>query len=188
MRKTSWLEALGPSYIERAFQLAAEADPGAQLVYNDYSLETDPGKAQATLTLLRKWKDKGVPVHAVGLQAHLNTDDQFHPLEHFCKEVNQLGLEILITELDVWEKTFAFDKKDRDKRVADKTKEFLDIVFSVATPKQILTWGLSDRYSWLSSAEANDQNPFGRSTRGLPLDENLRRKPMWDVINDHLRQ
>ncbi len=45
LRKDSPFTALGPTFIEDAFRAAHEADPAAQLFYNDYALE-DPGIGQ----------------------------------------------------------------------------------------------------------------------------------------------
>jgi endo-1,4-beta-xylanase len=186
LRQSPWLEALGPSYIARAFRLAATSIPEAQLVYNDYGMDYDPAKAQAILSLLRRLREQNVPVHAVGIQGHLSETQDFSPLAGFCKEVRQLGLEVLITELDVREGPWPVDVAARDRVIAAKTKQFLDIIFSVAPPKQILTWGISDRHTWLAMPQFNPGNLFGRHVRGLPLDENLRRKPMWHVLYERL--
>ncbi|MEJ0062494.1 MAG: endo-1,4-beta-xylanase [Alphaproteobacteria bacterium] len=187
MRDTPWREAMGDSYVEKAFRMAAQADPDAQLVYNDYQIEAGSVKAKAALKLLRGLKDKNVPIHAVGLQAHMHTGSKLDPLENFCKEAKSLGLEVIITELDVFDSARA-TQEENDKRVAAKTKEFLDIISSVAVPKQILTWGLSDRHSWLSNAKWNKSNPTGRRIRGLPLDDNMRRKPMWRALHEFLEK
>ncbi len=187
-RRSPLFAAMGPGYIDLSFRLAAQADPKAQLVYNDFLMEADPPKAQAVLNLLRGLKDRGVPVHAVGLQAHLSTRKKLESLEWFCKGVKDLGLELLVTELDVWESVPADTDEERDRLVADKTRAFLDTIFSVMKPRQILTWGISDRNSWLSNPKANGKNKEGRLVRGLPLDEDFRRKPMWRAIYDVMAQ
>lgn len=192
LRKSPWLEALGPSYIETAFQLAAEADPDAKLIYNDYGAEyNDDGKADLILALLRDLQDKDVPIHGVGIQGHLNTDARADrgKLTEFCKNVRRMGLELLITELDVRDTGPSGDPKRRDRMVADHTKDFLESVLSVIKPAEILTWGLSDRYTWLD--RVSDDPFYGQFThpaRCLPLDADNRRKPMWHVLYDCLRQ
>ena len=79
-RNSLWLDLLGAEWIELAFHLAREADPNALLVYNENWLESDRessrAKRQRVLALLAEWKRRGVPVQALGLQAHLLTDDQ----------------------------------------------------------------------------------------------------------------
>jgi len=41
MRDSLWLKIIGDDYIEKAFTYAHEADPQAQLTYNDYNLENE---------------------------------------------------------------------------------------------------------------------------------------------------
>ena len=45
MRQSLWYKIIGEDYVAKAFQFAHEADPQAQLVYNDYSIE-NPSQAQ----------------------------------------------------------------------------------------------------------------------------------------------
>jgi len=78
LRKSPWLDLIGPEYIELAFQTAAKADPQAKLTYNDYGIELDTQehivKRGQVLLLLRRLKARGVPLHAVGVQSHLQAD------------------------------------------------------------------------------------------------------------------
>jgi endo-1,4-beta-xylanase len=72
LRNTPWLEALGPGYIERAYRLAHDADPGTALVYNEFGLEYalagHERKRRAVLTLLESFRKRGVPCAALGIQ------------------------------------------------------------------------------------------------------------------------
>ena len=70
LRQSPWLKIIGEDYIEKAFQYAHEADPQAQLTYNDYSLENE-AKRKGAVALIAKLKAEGVPVTSVGLQGHL---------------------------------------------------------------------------------------------------------------------
>ncbi len=84
-----WYETIGPSYVADAFEIAHSADPGALLVLNDFGYETvneygdsPVDKQRATLQVVDRLLDKGVPVHALGVQAHLLADrfaERFHP-------------------------------------------------------------------------------------------------------------
>lgn len=188
LRKSPWLAVFGPTYIDRAFQYAAEADPNCQLVYNDWGQESYGKRPEAILNLLRRLKDRGVPVHGVGIQAHLSTRWNFGPQQvtSFCRQVADMGLEVLITELDVSDAKLADDLVQRDEATAERMRIFLEAVSESVKPKQILTWGLSDRYSWLQ--ESNSENPTGRAVRTLPLDRNYKRKAMWKVLHDYFRQ
>lgn len=185
LRDTPWLRALGPGYIEKAFVLAHATDPSARLVYNDYNIEYEPAKADAILNLVKKLKDQGVPLHAVGLQSHLWASRRrlnLPVLSRFCRALAQEGLSIQITELDVRETDFDLPVDERDKRAADVVDVYLDTVFAEAVPTELVFWGLSDRYSWLSKPQFNPENPRGLLNRGLPYDADLRAKPMWHTV------
>jgi GH35 family endo-1,4-beta-xylanase len=101
MRQSPWLKIIGADYLERAFEFAHEADPGAELYYNDYDLEL-PAKRAGAVELLKKLKAEGVPIKAVGLQNHNLMDwpsvaDEDATIDAFAK----LGLRVNVTELDV---------------------------------------------------------------------------------------
>lgn len=69
LRASPWRTIIGDDYVERAFEFAHEADPAAELHYNDYSVENAP-KRNGVIALIRKLQAAGVPVAAVGLQGH----------------------------------------------------------------------------------------------------------------------
>ncbi|HJP92481.1 MAG TPA: endo-1,4-beta-xylanase [Pyrinomonadaceae bacterium] len=101
MRQSPWFKIIGEDYLAKAFQFAHEADPSAELYYNDYDLEL-PAKRKGAVALLGKLKASGVPVVAVGLQNHNlmdwpSTSDEDATIETFA----QLGLKVNITELDI---------------------------------------------------------------------------------------
>ena len=188
-RRGLFYEALGPSYIDLAFRTARAADPEARLAYNDnrYELagEETVRRRKATLALLRGLKERGVPLDVFGTQSHLmaGQDYDFDGLAAFLSQVGDLGLEIHVTELDVSDRLLPADVATRDRTVAKLTRAFLGAVLAVPAVKAVLTWGLTDRYSVL-----NTRKPYKRKrtdgipSRGLPLDHELRRKPMWEAI------
>lgn len=186
LRNTPWLLFLGPDYIEMAFRAAAAADPNALLVYNDYGLDydipEDEAKRVAVLGLLKRLKSRGTPIHAFGMQAHLRGDEnRFNPkkLKTFLRDVADLGLKILITEMDVTDKKLPLDINVRDRIVAGVYEDYLSVVLQEAAVIAVLTWGLSDRYTWL----AKDQPLADRvSVRPLPMDSELRRKLAWNAM------
>lgn len=100
LRRSLWLEIIGPDYIAKAFQYAREADPEAVLRYNDYGLE-NPVKRRKLITLIRSLREQGVPVHAIGTQAHVNVGTTFEAMDAALTEMATLGLPIHVTELDV---------------------------------------------------------------------------------------
>lgn len=186
LRNTPWFKLLGQQYIELAFRTASESDPNAMLVYNDWGLDYDTldGKAKrdAVIELLRRLKSNGTPVHALGIQAHLRGDEaRFDPakLRAFLKEVANLDLKILITEMDVRDQNLPSDISVRDGIVAGVYEDYLSVVLEEPAVIAVLTWGLSDKYSWLSTfAPRSDNAPV----RPLPLDEKHNRKLAWNAI------
>ena len=101
MRQSPWMKIIGADYIVKAFQYAHEADPEAQLYYNDYSLENE-AKRNGAVELIRKLQTVGVPIYAVGLQGHDKID--WPTVEHQDKTITafaNLGIKVNITELDI---------------------------------------------------------------------------------------
>ncbi|MBW4658260.1 MAG: endo-1,4-beta-xylanase [Drouetiella hepatica Uher 2000/2452] len=191
LRITPWFKRLGPDYIELAFWTAAEADPRALLVYNDNGLEYDTSyhdqRRDGVLRLLSDLKSKNVPVKALGIQAHLNQLDekgnrrQFNPdkMRSFLQEVANLGLKILITELDVTDQSLPADLSQRDRIVAETYGEFLSVVLEQPAVIAIITWGLSDAHSWLIDFAPRSD---GLPVRSLPFDADFNRKLAWNAI------
>lgn len=179
LRNSPWLRLAGPGYIELAFREAAKADPHALLVYNETHIEHDTPeldvKRAAVLRLLRNLKQTGVPVHALGIQAHLSASLPFSPkkFERFMSEVAELGLKILITEMDVSAHDIQEPEDVRKRIVGDLYAEFLSTALQNRNLIAVLTWELCDRYSWL--APRTDRQPI----HPLPLDANLNRNPAW---------
>lgn len=185
LRETSWFKFLGPDYIELAFRIAAENDPKALLVYNEaslvYDLRSQEMRRDFTLKLLDKLKSKGTPIHALGIQSHLtghlNILDA-KKLRDFLADVASLGLKIMITELDVNDFELPFDIATRDSLVASKLEEFLSVILEERAVTTVITWGLSDRYTWYSRYKRADSAPV----RPLPLDSDFKPKLAWDAI------
>jgi endo-1,4-beta-xylanase len=101
MRDTPWRKIIGDDYIEKAFQFAHEADPLAQLHYNDFSLEKLP-KRNGALALIKKLQGEGITITAVGLQDHVKMDwPTKAELDETITAFAKLGVKVMITELDV---------------------------------------------------------------------------------------
>jgi endo-1,4-beta-xylanase len=185
LRNTPWLRFLGPDYIELAFRAAAKADPKALLVYNENRLEYDipehENQRHVVLKLLEKLRSKGAPVQALGIQSHLTTRNGLNPkkIREFLREVSGMGLKILVTELDVADKDFPSDVPSRDRMIADVYETYLSAVLDERAVIAVLTWGLSDRYSWLSKYAPRAD---GVPVRPLPLDANFKPKSAWQAI------
>jgi endo-1,4-beta-xylanase len=186
LRNTPWLKFLGLDYIELAFRVAAQADPKALMVYNETGLEydtpRDEARRTAVLKLLEGLKSRGTPLHAFGIQSHLlGSETNFNPkkLRKFLADVASLDLKILVTELDVTDKDLPKDPKIRDRIVASAYEDYLSVVLDEKAVIAVLTWGLSDRDTWLSQyAPRRD----GAPVRPLPFDSNLQPKLAWNAM------
>ena len=187
LRDCLWLKRFGPEYIDLAYHAAKQADPSALLVYNDWGCEggeawNDEFRA-ATLRFLESALARKVPIEALGLQGHLNAYgarvDQ-KKLRGFLDEVRAMGLCLLVTEHDVDDSGGPADTAARDRAVADASARFLDVMLDNDSTIAVLTWGLSDRY--LKAPGGLRAMFSGYSPRKLPLDANLKRKPMWGAI------
>ena len=100
-RKTKFYEILGKEYIPYAFQCAHEADPEAELYYNDYGMNV-PGRRDSVAALVRSLKEKGIRIDAVGMQGHMGMD--YPTVEDFEKSLLAFaatGAKVMITEWDM---------------------------------------------------------------------------------------
>jgi len=191
LRTSNWFKLLGRDYISIAFRTAAETDPKALLTYNDYDLEDDtPYHAKrraATLGLLRWMRDTHVPIHAVGLQSHMKARREgkphWEPFHEFLNQVAQLELQLFVTEFDMNDKELPADIQARDAQVAALGKDYLQNVLQHPQLRAVLTWGLSDRDTWLTGFDKRDD---GLPQRPLPFDENLKPAPLFHAMLEAL--
>lgn len=190
LANSRWLQWLGPDYIDLAFRAAAEADPQAILVYNDNRMDssTEDGEAKrvAVLKLLESLKSKGTPIHALGMQSHIWVRDQapLNPkkIRAFVREVADMGLKIMVTELDVQDLRLPQDIEVRDRIVAQAYEDYLTAVLDESAVIAVITWGLSDRYTWLNNPKYGGERKEGIKARPLPLDAQLNRKLAWNAM------
>jgi endo-1,4-beta-xylanase len=187
LRDTLWLRTMGPGYIAEAFRLARQADRDVPLFYNDYGFEqTDRAsraKRTAVLRLLERLRRDGAPIDALGMQGHLRAGRELdtEQLPGFLRAVADLGLVIYVTEFDVTDRDLPADPRLRDPLVADCARRYLETVLAEPAVRGVITWGLSDRYTWLNG-HASLRRRDGRSARSLPLDAEMQRKPLWQAM------
>ena len=187
-RPGAWLSAFGPEYIPRAFQRVAALDPYAKLVLNEaWTERSDPvGLAvrKALLRLIDEMRDKGLKLDAIGLQGHLTPQFPYDDagFADFLHEIAARDVEIYITEFDVSDAIYPEDPTERDAAVAKRAHAFLDAVLPVPAVTTIITWGLSDRYSWWRDPATMAAYGLTRLPRPLPYDDDLERKPMADAM------
>jgi endo-1,4-beta-xylanase len=100
-RRSAWYRICGEDFIAKAFEYAHAADPKAILFYNDYNTE-NPKKREKIYQMVKKLKESGIPVHAVGLQGHWSINNPSpEELEKSIQLFSSLGLQVQVTELDV---------------------------------------------------------------------------------------
>ena len=187
----TWLKFLGSGYIKRAFEIAREADPKAKLVLNETSLTYSDAsgnsyweqRRNSLLKLLNKLKSEGTPIDALGIQSHLlarfNNRFDGRKFRRFLKEVADLGLEIIISELDVSDTELPRNIQARDRIVAESYYQYLSVVLDEPAVKTIVSWGLNDRYTWLSDFAPRKD---GAKVRPLLRDGQYNKKPAWNAV------
>jgi endo-1,4-beta-xylanase len=193
----NWLAYAGKDYIEKSFRLAHEVDPTAKLVYNDYELEyNDDGsntsaKWEAVLAMVKDFKARGVPIHAVGFQGHhtlgYRLPDPAILAERF-RILRGLGIEVSITEFDASIDTIGnlegMSLQERLALQAQYYKAHLNVCLAAPNCTGFQTWGFTDKYTWY----IDPNNPYASSeARPLIYDTNYRPKPSYYALRDALR-
>lgn len=180
LRKSLWLQIIGPDFIAKAFEYAHEADPKAILRYNDYDLE-GTAKRHKLITLIRSLQQQHVPVMAIGTQTHVTVSSpSFEAEDQALTELETLGLPIHITELDVNGARGGQGKtgadvtnnaattqggmvNNADKRLANEYAALFRAFLKHRKSVKVVTfWGINDAVSWRSQGhpllfDANDQ-------------------------------
>ncbi len=172
-RQSFWQQKLGDGFIADAFRAARAADPGAKLYYNDYNTDGIGAKSDAVYAMVKSFKQQGVPIDGVGLQAHLILGQVPGSMRQNIQRFADLGVEVAITELDIRMNTPSTSDKLAT-QAADYTK-VADACLAVQGCVGITTWGLSDKYSWIPST-------FPGQGVALPFDENLQPKPAYNSL------
>jgi endo-1,4-beta-xylanase len=186
-----WYETIGPSYVAEAFHAARAADPHATLVLNEFGFETDTefdaaaDRRRNALKLIDALLAEDVPLDAFGIQGHLSAAGfreafDARAYRRFLAELADRGLDILITEVDVLDDGLPADPRVRDRAVADAYARYLDVTLREPAVKSVMTFGLSDRYTWLQEDYPRED---GAPRRPLPFDEDLAPKPALRALS-----
>ena len=191
--ETALSTALGGAQatLDLAFQTAFTEAPGATLVYNDYmGFEGGATHRAGVLALLQGFKARGIPCHALGIQSHLgiysNTPvatliaNQSPSWRTFLDQVVALGYKLVITEMDVRDDGVTGTIAQRDQAVADYARGYLDLMFTYPALRDVLFWGMCDKYSWLqgfaprSDGMPQRPNPYSADFAFKPLHTQIR--------------
>jgi endo-1,4-beta-xylanase len=101
LRKNKWLEIIGEDYVLKAFEYARQADPNAQLYYNEYDFEYQ-AKCEGVIRLIKNLQSRGIRIDAIGIQGHWFLDyPPIQDIESYILALSKLGVKLMITELDV---------------------------------------------------------------------------------------
>ena len=199
-RKSKFYEILGEEYIPLAFQYAHEADPDAELYYNDYSMFV-PARRDGAINLVNSLKEKGIRVDAIGMQGHyVMGGPTIDEVEESIIKFGETGAKVMFTEFDMAllprnaqgaDISAREDGLDAVNPYADSLpthvsaewnawmKSYFDMFMRHSDIiSRINMWGLTDADSWL-----NDWPIKGRTDYPLLFDRNYEPKPfILDII------
>lgn len=185
---SKWFEIIGPDYVDIAFKYAKELFPDAQLVINDYNLESSKQKADGMYELVKGMKARGVPVDVIGMQFHVkHTYPSVEQIRETIAKFATLGVKVQITEFDmsIYTSDTEDSKKFTKKVKLEQARRYRDIVNvfkefgSKGVIERVTFWGISDDASWL-----NDFPVKGRGDAGLLFDRKLKAKPaFWAIVD-----
>lgn len=195
LRNSYWFRKLGPEFLVLAFKWAHEADPKAELYYNDYAVENGGEKGKQMLALAKWLKEQGAPITGLGLQYHIDYKTKIEPGDghySFIEEIRKLGLAYQITELDVAVPVVAKPSGDPDfglvpkdpadlDRQADVYASVFKMVLASKNCHGVQVWGFTDRYSWIPG--------FSRGRNGVALlfDKDYAPKPAYKSVEAVLK-
>ncbi|MDR0231351.1 MAG: endo-1,4-beta-xylanase [Dysgonamonadaceae bacterium] len=203
LRKSKFYEIIGDDFMKLAFQFAHEADPDAELYYNDYN-EWHVGKRDAIVAMVKDFQANGIRIDAIGMQGHFGMDyPQLDEYQAAMDAYAAAGVKVMVTELDMsalprpGQNTGAniadveeyqaslnpFTEGLSEEVSAEWTKrmaEFFQLFIDNSDKIQRVTmWGVSDATSW-----KNDFPVRGRTDYPLLFDRNHQPKPIVQKIID----
>ncbi|MDC1492454.1 endo-1,4-beta-xylanase [Flavobacteriaceae bacterium] len=204
LRESVFYKFLGENYIEKAFKLAHDADPNADLIYNDYNLYKKQ-KRNGVVRLVQKMQSKGIKIDGVGVQAHWSLN---HPsldeIEQIIIDISELEVDVMFTELDIsvlpspWEQVGAevsqnFSRFEGDSKMnpypeklpksieiklAKRYKDIFELFIKHSDKiSRVTFWGVMDKHSWL-----NDWPIKGRTNYPLLFDRKYQAKEAHQAL------
>ncbi len=196
LRNSRWLRIIGEGseekqydFIAKAFEYAHQADPDAELYYNDYSLDTKKEKCDGAVEIVKYLKSKGIRIDGVGIQLHAGLDyPDKESLEYSISSLAATGVKVMMTELDIRTQTRGYRGADinrvnrqdtadanavseeTQRKLADKYAELFSVfVKHKKDISRVTFWGVYDGTSWI---------------RGSPLlfDRDYQPKDAFDAV------
>ena len=170
LRKAPWLDGIGDDYVAKAFEFAREADPDAELYYNDYDLEK-PAKRAGVIRLVKDLQARGLRIDGIGNQAHWRLETPtIDEIEQALADLHGTGLKVMYTELDINMLPPAGRGADPavanpyasglpDEKQQQLARRYADIFGVIVKHRdwvsRVTFWGLSDADSWLNRGRVN---------------------------------
>jgi endo-1,4-beta-xylanase len=192
-RRGPWYDAMGEAYIPRAFKRLARIDTTAKLVLNEAFTEQDDalgrGVRARLIPLIDRLLDQGVKLDAIGLQAHIKPALAFNidALLRFIEDIAARKLRIYLSEFDIDDGSLARETARRDEAVAAWTTRFLQPVLRNPAIEAVITWHLSDKYTWYREPAVAAQRKRDFPARPLPFDDHMHEKPMARTLRAALQ-
>jgi endo-1,4-beta-xylanase len=193
LRKSPWQVGIGDDYIAKAFEFAREADPNAELYYNDFNLEK-PAKRAGVIKLVKDLQARKVRIDGIGNQAHWRLETpSIEEIDTTLVELHATGLKVMYTELDV--NLLPNTPRGADPAIANPyanglpeevqqqlARRYADLFRVFLKHRDAVTrvtfWGLSDADSWLNR---------GRMNFPLLWDRQRQPKPAFTAVVDVLK-
>jgi endo-1,4-beta-xylanase len=197
LRDTPARRAIGDDFVLKAFQFAHEADPGAELYYNDYGIDVG-GKRERALRLVRQIKQAGVRIDAVGIQGHWALQSpSLAEIERGIQAFISEGVKVMITEMDIdvlprnrglGADLNATEREGRDpyraglpdevqRALADRYGAFFEMFVRYPQVARVTFWGVNDGNSWLNNFPVR-----GRTNHPLLFDRQSQPKPAYSAV------
>ena len=193
LRKSPWQVGVGDDYVAKAFEFAHDADPDAELYYNDFNLEK-PAKRAGVIKLVQDLQARKLRIDGIGNQAHWRLETPaIDEIDTALVELHATGLKVMYTELDInllpntprgadpsaanpYANGLPDDvQRHLARRYADVFRVFLKHRDAVT---RVTFWGLSDADSWLNR---------GRMNYPLLWDRQRQPKPAFAAVVEALR-
>lgn len=175
LRDSPWRNIIGTDFIELAFRFAHEADPSAELYYNDYGMASKD-RRDAVVRMIRDFRDRGVRIDGIGMQTHVNLDspnisDYEASIAAFAAE----GVKVMVTEMDVsvlpttWNLSAEITRNHKydenldpwkdgvlpdeiDRKLTRRYEEFFEVFLRHSDSiDRVTVWGVTDADSWLNN-------------------------------------
>lgn len=162
LRESLWYEIIGEDYLLKAFQYAHEADPNAELYYNDYNLEV-PSKREGAIRLVQQLQEAGAHITGIGTQSHFSLEGpDIAEIEKTIVEFSKLGIDVMITELDIGVLPAAFEYAGADVTLSAERTEELD-PYTDGLPDEVQQL-LADRYEEIFNVYLDHKDKISRVT------------------------